>query len=133
MKKIMWLSLMALVSSTSFAGYDAVNLITQVKKDENKVLVADSVGKTLYVFDLDKEAALPKCNADCAEVWPPYLITEEEAATVKAPLGVIARANKKMQLTYDGRPVYTYIFDRSQGDDKGDGLGGVWHDIELEE
>ena len=37
-----------------------------------------------------------------------------------------------IQLTYEGRPVYTYAFDRVKGDDHGDGIGGVWHYIEIE-
>lgn len=130
MKHLILTSLLTLLSATSFAQN---SLITETRNDEQEILVADSIGKTLYVFDIDQGSNTSKCNADCAEVWPPYLITTAEAAGLKAPLGAVERANKKLQLTYEGRPVYTYIFDRAQGDDHGDGLGGVWHYIELEE
>jgi predicted lipoprotein with Yx(FWY)xxD motif len=73
----------------------------------------------------------PTCVGDCAEQWPPYILTPEEAANLAAPLGSIVRVNNKVQLTYGGRPVYTFAFDRISGDDKGNGLGGVWHYIEL--
>ncbi|WP_374076099.1 hypothetical protein [Bdellovibrio bacteriovorus] len=108
-------------------------LTTIVTNDDGEKLVADSIGKTLYVFDPDMNKPTPTCTGDCAEVWPPYILTDEEALDLKAPLGHVLRANNKAQLTYEGRPVYTYAFDRVEGDDFGDGIGGVWHYIELEE
>ena len=108
-----------------------VELTTVVVNDENENLVATFTGNTLYVFDLDQGKKVPACNADCAEVWPPYLVNVAEKAKLVAPLGTIARANGKLQLTYEGRPVYTYAFDRHAADDQGDGLGDVWHYIEL--
>jgi len=109
------------------------HLVRTVTNDEGEHLLADSFSKTLYVFDLDQHKPAPVCTGDCAEVWPPYIVTDAEAATLKAALATIARANKKLQLTYEGRPVYTYIFDRKKGDDMGDGLGGVWHYIEVKD
>lgn len=107
-------------------------LTREVQNDEKEVLLADSFGKTLYTFDLDTGSTTSKCKGDCAEVWPPYILTTEEKASLALPFGSIERANKKLQLTYNGQPLYTYIFDRSAGDDKGDNIGGVWHYIELE-
>jgi predicted lipoprotein with Yx(FWY)xxD motif len=100
--------------------------------DEGEHLLANSRGNTLYVLDVDLNQPSPKCNGACAEVWPPYLLSEEEVASVKAPLGVIARDNRKSQLTYNGRPVYSDAFDRGAAADAGDGIGGVWHYIEIE-
>jgi predicted lipoprotein with Yx(FWY)xxD motif len=123
----------AFVSSISALtqAADPVPLTTTVTNDQKEVLVADSFGRTLYTFDLDTGATASQCNGACAEVWPPYLISADEAATLTAPLGALARANKKMQLTYNGSPVYTYMLDRFVTDEKGDGLGGVWHYIEI--
>ena len=129
MKTLFLISALTLLSST-FA--QASEMITLVKNDEAEVLVADTFGRTLYVFDIDLGSNSSKCNADCAEVWPPYIVTADEAAALKAPLATVSRANKKLQLTYEGRPVYTYTLDRELGGDKGDGLGGVWHYIEME-
>lgn len=108
----------------------APELTTTVTNDEGEVLLADSTGRTLYTFDLDKNTS-SACNADCAEVWPPYLLTANEAKNLKEPLGQIVRANKKIQLTYKGSPVYLYSFDRGPAADAGDGVGDVWHYIEI--
>ncbi len=101
-------------------------LTTTVLNDEKENLLANTFQRTLYVFDLDTTSA-SKCSNDCAELWPPYIIDANEAKVLVAPLGSILRPNNKIQLTFNGRPLYTYGFDRKAGDDKGDGIGGVWH------
>ena len=108
------------------------SLTTTVKNEESETLLADIYSRTLYVFDLDDGTNTSKCVADCAEVWPPYILNAAEATALQAPLGSIVRANKKVQLTYNGKPVYTYTFDRKIGDDQGDGVGGVWHYIQVQ-
>lgn len=107
-------------------------LTTTVTNEEGDMLVADSFSRTLYVFDLDQNKPAPVCAGDCAELWPPYILTPDEVTGLQAPLGSIARTNGKMQLTYDGRPVYTYAFDRKEGDDMGNGIGNVWHYISVD-
>jgi predicted lipoprotein with Yx(FWY)xxD motif len=106
-------------------------LTSQVKNDENELLLADSFSRTLYVFDLDQGQATSACNGACAELWPPYLITAQEAAALAAPFGSIKRTSQKVQLTYQNRPLYTYAPDRKVGDDQGDGVGSVWHYVKL--
>ena len=107
-------------------------LTTVSVNDEGEHLLADTKGNTLYVFDLDQGQKTSVCTAACAEVWPPYLITSTEAKALVSPYGVITRDNKNLQLTYEGRPVYAYALDRGVAADAGDGIGGVWHYIELE-
>ena len=41
-------------------------------------------------------------------------------ATVRRPDG------GKLQLTYDGHPLYRYAGDRSKADANGEGVGGQW-------
>jgi predicted lipoprotein with Yx(FWY)xxD motif len=108
------------------------NLTTVITNGEGEHLLADAIGKTLYTFDMDKGTGTSVCSGDCAEVWPPLLVTAEETKFLQAPFGVVIRANKKAQLTHEGQPVYTYVFDRVQGDEIGNGIGGVWHYIKVE-
>ena len=133
MKQLVLALTLALAAPTVFSAEAATPLTTITKSVENESLVADSFGKTLYVFDPDQGSNSSVCVGDCAEVWPPYIVTAAEAKDLVTPLAVIQRANKKLQLTYEGRPVYTYILDRTAGQDLGEGIGGVWHYIELEE
>lgn len=139
MKNLIATMVLVLTATTAFAQEKPADpvetkpaLTTEMKNDENEILLADSFGKTLYTFDLDAGSNTSKCKGDCAEVWPAYIITAEESATLDLPFGFILRANKKLQLTYKGQPLYTYIFDRIPTDEKGDKIGGVWHYILLE-
>jgi predicted lipoprotein with Yx(FWY)xxD motif len=100
-----------------------------VAVSEAQLRLGDSMGKILYVFDVDQGKPLPACNGGCAEIWPPYLLTDSEVTQLKNPFASIKRQSQQQQLTFNGRPVYTYIFDRVSGDVLGDGLGGVWHVI----
>lgn len=102
-----------------------------VQNDEKENLLADSYSRTLYVFDPDEGTNTSVCVGDCAEVWPPYIVSANEANGLSAPLGTVKRANGKLQLTHDGHPLYTYDLDRVIGADAGDGIGGVWHYIEI--
>lgn len=106
-------------------------LTTIVTNSEGQKIVADSNQKTLYVFDPDLNQTVPTCKNDCAEIWPPYLLTEDESLHLSPPLGSIVRHNKTIQLTYAARPVYTYAYDRIEGNDFGNGLGSVWHTIRV--
>jgi predicted lipoprotein with Yx(FWY)xxD motif len=107
-------------------------LTTITTNREGEPLLADAIGKTLYTFDLDKGTGTSVCSGDCAEVWPPLLVTAEETKFLQAPFGTVIRSNRKAQLTHEGQPVYSYAFDRVQGDEIGDGIGGVWHYIKVE-
>lgn len=140
MKPTLITCLVSLMMSASFAQTSIEKLlepppppelVTEVHRREDQILIADSFGKTLYVFDLDLDTKTSACTGDCAEVWPPYILSKSEIASLKAPLGSITRTNRKVQLTYEGRPVYTYIFDRAKADILGEDVGGVWHIIQT--
>jgi predicted lipoprotein with Yx(FWY)xxD motif len=131
-KLVAALMLSQILWTQAFAGApEPVSLTTVVVNDEGEKLLANSSGNTLYVFDLDLGKPSSVCNGNCAEIWPPYIVNAAESATLQAPLGSVARDNTKLQLTYEGRPVYTYAFDRGDNADSCDGVGDVWHYIEI--
>jgi predicted lipoprotein with Yx(FWY)xxD motif len=85
-------------------------------------------GITVYVFDPDQGAPAPVCEGGCAAAWPPVILTsQEESGLSQIGLGSIKRNDGQIQLTFQGRPVYTFASDKVPGDVKGDGLGNVWH------
>ena len=133
MKTLVWFVIIAPLFALADATTPVVPSLTNtVVNDEGESLLGDGSNRTLYVFDVDQsKAGSSLCNAKCAEVWPPYLLTAQEVAGLKAPLGSIVRDAGTVQLTYNGRPVYTYALDRHSADDQGDGIGGVWHYIQL--
>ena len=124
-------SLVMILVMTSSWMIQASELTQVIQGKNNESLIADTVGKSLYIFDPDANKPASTCAGNCAEVWPPYIITDEEAKSVVAPFGVLARTNRKLQLTHNGLPLYTYIFDRKAGDLLGEGIGGVWHSVQV--
>jgi predicted lipoprotein with Yx(FWY)xxD motif len=85
-------------------------------------------GLTAYVFDADLAApGRSTCNGACAVQWPPIVAP---SGALPEPFGVIARSDGTSELTYAGRPLYTYIGDSRAGQTNGDGIdafGGLWH------
>ena len=90
-----------------------------------KVLV-NAKGITLYYFTKDvKGSGASKCTGACAQAWPPLITTGKPRAKngVKASmLGTMKRSNNTTQVTYAGRPLYTFIEDKKPGDDTGTGI-----------
>jgi predicted lipoprotein with Yx(FWY)xxD motif len=85
-------------------------------------------GFTVYAFDLDLSSpGQSACNGACAQNWPPVTAP---SGTLPAPFGSITRQDGSSQLTYAGRPLYTFSFDTAKGQTNGDGVtafGGLWH------
>lgn len=83
-------------------------------------------GFTLYTFAPDTSTK-SACNGACAATWPPV----KPSGTVKSPYATIKRSNGSTQLTFHGRPLYTFAGDTSPRQANGNGLnqfGGLWHD-----
>jgi len=85
-------------------------------------------GFTVYVFDADLASpGHSVCNNSCAGVWPPVA---PPTTSLTTPWSTITRSDSTLQLTYNGRPLYTYSLDTGAGQTNGDGIsafGDVWH------
>ena len=105
-----------------------------VKVDKTKLgkVVTNAQSHTLYLFRKD-HASKSSCYGACAKFWPPLLTTGKPKAGAGAKaalLGTTKRTDGKLQVTYKGYPVYTFIEDKKPGDTKGEGLkqfGANWY------
>ncbi len=71
-------------------------------------------GKVLYVFGPDRRNR-SHCYGVCAAAWPPLLTKAKPVAGlgVKAKLlGTTRRRNGRLQVTYNGHPLYYYSADK---------------------
>jgi len=95
-------------------------------------ILANSSGKTLYLFARDKHG-MSACTGTCATYWPPLLTTGAPVATAgvkTALLGTAKRTDGTLQVTYAGHPLYTFKLDAKPGQTKGEGtsfFGGSWY------
>jgi predicted lipoprotein with Yx(FWY)xxD motif len=96
-----------------------------------KVLV-NGHGQTLYLFEKDK-GKTSKCYGGCAAGWPPALTSGKPKAgngVSSSKLGTTKRKNGKLQVTYNGHPLYAYIGDSGPGKASGEGsnaFGAKWY------
>jgi predicted lipoprotein with Yx(FWY)xxD motif len=113
-------------SSTSSSGSTGTRSAVVSSADKAKVgsVIVDAQGRTLYRFTAEAQG-VPVCTGECVGTWPPALAASasglpKHVATVKRPDG------GKLQLTYDGHPLYRYAGDQTKADANGEGVGGQW-------
>jgi predicted lipoprotein with Yx(FWY)xxD motif len=71
-------------------------------------------GKVLYVFGADR-GSKSNCYGVCAAAWPPLLTTAAPLAGAGAEaklLGMTTRKDGRLQVTYNGHPLYYYSADK---------------------
>jgi predicted lipoprotein with Yx(FWY)xxD motif len=87
--------------------------------------IAGANGMMLYVSDLDKEPLKSACMGECAAAWPPYIAPSDFKPG--GQWSVAVRDDRRKQLTYAGKPLYSSVKDSIPGDAKGDGADKTWH------
>lgn len=98
-------------------------------------ILVDSAGRTLYDFHKDK-GSKSACYDACAGAWPPLLTEGEPKAEGGAQAGMLGTTKRKdgtVQVTYNGRPLYTYVGDQKPGEANGndiDQFGAEWYALQ---
>jgi predicted lipoprotein with Yx(FWY)xxD motif len=94
-------------------------------------MLVDSRGITLYDFVKD-EGSMSACYGACAALWPPLLTTGKPVAgpgVHASLLGTTKRKDGKLEVTYNGHPLYYFVTDRKPGQTTGQGVnqfGARW-------
>ena len=119
----------ALAATDAVASTNTSSSISLRTTRVGKVIVAAN-GRTLYLFTADK-GNKSACYGQCATYWPPLIAqTPTAGAGLKASLlGTAKRRDGKLQVTYNGHPLYFFAEDKKAGDVKGQGFvhfGGAW-------
>lgn len=98
-------------------------------------VLASVHGYSLYMFQKDKRGGKSTCYGQCAKVWP-ALLTSGKPVAIKSSgvnpklLGTTKRSDGKLEVTYNGWPLYLYVPDRKPGDSNGEGanqFGAPWY------
>jgi len=114
-------------SGAAFAAALTGTKVTLHSTAKGKVL-ATSSGRTLYLYTPDGRNKGSVCTGGCASAWPPLMTKGKPVAGTgvhKALLGTHKRGSK-LQVTYNGHPLYKYVGDSKAGQINGEGSGGVW-------
>jgi predicted lipoprotein with Yx(FWY)xxD motif len=92
-----------------------------------KVLVSRN-GLTLYSLSVETRGRFICTDQSCLSLWKPLVVPKGTTPTGALHLGTVRRPDGRTQVSYRGRPVYTFTQDRKPGDVKGNGFKdvGVW-------
>src|SRR5262245_14329142 len=87
-----------------------------------KVLV-DSKGFALYSPTQDTSAMI-RCTGSCTAIWVPLTVkgSPTGVSSLAAKLGTVMRPDGKKQVTFDGKPLYTFAEDSSPKTVTGNGV-----------
>lgn len=91
-------------------------------------ILVDGKGMTLYIFTKDGPDQ-SNCDAKCMANWPPLLTQGNKALGTGVDTTLVGSAklpDGSMIVTYDHKPLYSFIKDAKPGDTLGEGVGGVW-------
>jgi predicted lipoprotein with Yx(FWY)xxD motif len=107
-------------TTATVAGADAISVQSVGGLDA----LVDADGNVLYFNDQDTKGKIA-CTAECAAIWPPVTTQSGQPSSddsaVEAKLGVVTSPDGASQVTFDGKPLYTFTED-SPGQVTGNGF-----------
>jgi predicted lipoprotein with Yx(FWY)xxD motif len=110
------------------ASSSGESTIASAEVGEFGAVLVDSEGMTVYEFEPD-QGSTSTCYGSCEAEWPPVVAAGEPTAgegAMSSALGTTKRKDGTMQVTYEGRPLYTFVGDKAPGEANGQGDDGVW-------
>jgi predicted lipoprotein with Yx(FWY)xxD motif len=103
-----------------------------VKEAENstlgRIVLTTNKGHTLYSLSVERKGRFV-CTGTCLSSWTPLLVPKGVKPKGPVKLASVKRPNGKTQVTYKGRPLYSFNGDARPDEANGEGLKdvGVWH------
>ncbi len=93
-----------------------------------KTILTSTRGRTLYSLSAETKGRFI-CTGACASTWRPLVVPAGVKPTGPVKLGTIERPDGKTQVTFKGRPLYSFSGDSKAGDVNGEGTKdvGTWH------
>lgn len=123
----------ALVAAGLLSSLASARTAKRVVKQANSpalgrtVLTANN-GHTLYTLSAEKNGRFI-CKGSCLATWIPLVVARGVKPTGPVPLGTVKRPDGRRQVTFRGRPLYTFAPDTRKGQAGGEGFKdvGTWH------
>ncbi len=93
-----------------------------------KTVLVTTGGRTLYSLSAETNGKFI-CTATCLTVWRPLTVTAAVTPLGPVKLGTIERPEGQTQVTFKGKPLYTFSGDTKPGQANGEGIKdvGTWH------
>lgn len=120
-----------LAAASLFSAFAMARTTKQVVKEAqangNTVLTANN-GHTLYTLSVEKHGNFI-CKGSCLKTWFPLVVAAGVKPTGPVALGTVKRPDGRRQVTFGGRPLYSFDGDSRKGQANGEGFKdvGTWH------
>jgi len=134
-KKVVWFAMVSvgvLIALTATSAMASAGTVVTWRKTSIGNAITNASGRTLYLFRGDK-GTTSECYGACATAWPPLLTTGKPIASGRVAvslLGTSKRSDGKLQVTFKGHPLYTFVGDKKPGQTNGEGsnaFGAQWY------
>jgi predicted lipoprotein with Yx(FWY)xxD motif len=120
-----------LVAPVAGAAPDTVAPLVSTAKnaDLGKTVLVNRKGLTLYSLSVERHGKFICTDSECLSFWTPLTVKKGAKPNGIAGLATVKRPDGRTQVTYHGRPLYTFYLDHARGDDGGEGFKdvGIWH------
>jgi predicted lipoprotein with Yx(FWY)xxD motif len=127
------LSMLGAVASATTSRKTALVVESEQSTKFGTILVTTS-RLTLYRYSADKTNK-SECAGKCATEWPPLLMpvgaTTPTGTSGISGLGTTKEVNGKLQVTFEGHPLYRYIGDKKSGATNGESIDHAWTVISV--
>jgi predicted lipoprotein with Yx(FWY)xxD motif len=113
----------------SVGGKGPKTVVKEVKSGGKNLLAALN-GHTLYSLSVETHGKfICTKTSGCTSIWHPLTVAAGVVPKGPVKLGTVKRPEGTVQVTYRGRPLYTFGGDKKRGQTKGEGIRdvGTWH------
>jgi predicted lipoprotein with Yx(FWY)xxD motif len=112
----------------SGSGGSAALVKTASNSAAGGTILVNARGMTLYRLSRETAGKLICTSTVCLQNWHPLVASSSKPGGTVGSLTLIKRPDGSMQVAYKGQPLYTFVGDKSPGEDKGQGIKdvGTW-------
>jgi predicted lipoprotein with Yx(FWY)xxD motif len=99
-------------------------------RHSGRTILTTASGHTLYSLSVERNGRFVCTRSSgCLAIWRPLLVPHGAMPVGPVKLGTIRRPDGGLQVTFHGRPLYSFAQDMKPGQVKGEGLKdvGTWH------
>jgi len=117
------------LTATAAAGQTSKVVAKDAKVESlGRTVLTRTNGHTLYSLSVETHGRFV-CTGACLGTWTPLTLPRGIKPKGPVKLGTVVRPNGKTQVTFKGRPLYSFNGDTKTGEANGEGFKdvGTWH------
>jgi predicted lipoprotein with Yx(FWY)xxD motif len=107
-------------------------MILTVRNTTLGQVIVEASGYVVYTYAKDPKNGAPTCTGSCNTTWAPVIGMPQvtQGVTIPGNFAVVTTSSGKKQVTFNGKPLYTY---KNAGPlvTTGNGIGGVWYVVKV--